>query len=215
MKAIKALLLSLCLLGVTVVAWDILPCYARADAAPTGVAANSPAEAVFAGGCFWCMEPPFDHLDGVIGTTSGYSGGDVADPNYYQVSSGTTGHLEAVKVTYDPQQVSYGELLEVFWHNIDPVDSNGQFCDKGSQYRSAIFVANQAQREAAERSRTALANQPRFGEVVTQILEAQPFYPAEEYHQDYYLKHPVRYKVYRFGCGRDQRLGELWGTQGD
>lgn len=216
MKAVRRILLSLCLLGGMVVVWDVLPFYASADSIPEAGPADSTelAQAVFAGGCFWCMEPPFDQLEGVVSTTSGYTGGDVEDPSYYQVSAGTTGHLEAVRVTYDPQQVSYGELLSVFWRNIDPLDGNGQFCDKGSQYRSAIFVSDEAERMAAERSKQTLAEQPRFdGGVATKIRAAQPFYPAEEYHQDYYLKHPVRYKVYRFGCGRDQRLTELWGAQ--
>ena len=179
----------------------------------TGVA-GEPAVATFAGGCFWCMEPPFDKLDGVISTTSGYTGGHVKKPSYKEVSAGGTGHAEAIQVLYDPDQVSYEELLEVFWHNIDPTTANRQFCDRGSQYRSAIFFHDAAQRTAAERSKAALeANKPFDGAIVTEIVEVGVFYPAEDYHQDYYLKNPIRYKYYRYGCGRDDRLEELWGKQ--
>jgi peptide-methionine (S)-S-oxide reductase len=168
-----------------------------------------PATAVFAGGCFWCMEPPFDQLAGVGATTSGYTGGTVASPSYFEVSNGTTGHVEAVQVSYDPQRVSYGQLLEVFWRNVDPLDSQGQFCDKGSQYKSVIFVANDIERQAAEQSKQQLA-ETLGTPIATEIQSVQPFYPAEAYHQNYYQTHPLRYKVYRFGCGRDQRLRELF-----
>ena len=176
-------------------------------------AAGEPAVATFAGGCFWCMEPPFDKLGGVLSTTSGYTGGHVKKPSYKEVSAGGTGHTEAIQVRYDPEKISYGELLEVFWRNIDPTVANRQFCDGGSQYRSGIFVHDAAQREAAERSKAELeANKPLDGPIVTEIVNAETFYPAEDYHQDYYLKNPIRYKYYRYGCGRDKRLQELWGT---
>ncbi|MEM8502848.1 MAG: peptide-methionine (S)-S-oxide reductase MsrA [Cyanobacteria bacterium P01_D01_bin.1] len=166
--------------------------------------------ATFAGGCFWCMEPPFDALPGVLSTTSGYTGGQVANPTYTQVSNGNTGHFEAMQVTYDPSQVAYETLLDTFWHNIDPLDNQGQFCDKGSQYRSAIFYDTTEQQQLAEAAKQTVASQL-GSSVATEILPAAPFYPAEDYHQDYYQTHPVRYRVYRFGCGRDQRLSEVWG----
>ncbi len=168
--------------------------------------------ATFAGGCFWCMEPPFDKLDGVISTTSGYTGGHQANPTYKQVSAGTTGHAEAIQVEYDPAKISYTELLAVFWKNIDPTTKNRQFCDHGSQYRSGIFYHNDAQKSAAETSLNKLNQTRPFDEpVVTEITSASTFYPAEEYHQDYYQKNPLRYKYYRYACGRDQRLEKLWG----
>ena len=172
------------------------------------------AVATFAGGCFWCMEPPYDKLDGVLATTSGYTGGSTADPTYEEVSTGGTGHTEAVQVTYDPSKVTYEQLLEVFWPNVDPLDAGGQFCDRGSQYRTGIFVHDAEQRRLAEASKQALDDNGRFEEpIVTEIEEAGPFYPAEDYHQDYYEKNPVRYKFYRWGCGRDARLAELWGAE--
>ena len=165
------------------------------------------AVATFAGGCFWCMEPPFDKLDGVLATTSGYTGGSKVDPTYEEVSAGGTGHFEAVQVTYDPAKVSYDQLLEVFWRNVDPLDAGGQFCDRGEQYRTAIFVHDDEQRRLAEQSKQALVESQRLGgPIVTEIVAAGPFYPAEEYHQDYYEKNPLRYKFYRWNCGRDQRL---------
>lgn len=170
------------------------------------------ASAIFAGGCFWCMEPPYDALDGVVSTTSGYIGGSVADPTYEQVSAGGTGHAEAVRVVYDPAKVSYDQLVEVFWHNVDPTQVDGQFCDHGDQYRTAIFYANDEQKQIAEQSLAALEKSKPFeGAIVTEIVPATVFYPAEDYHQDYYQKNPLRYKYYRWGCGRDQRLTELWG----
>ena len=173
-------------------------------------AEDSTSTAVFAGGCFWCMEPPYDKTDGVIATVSGYSGGRTENPTYYEVSSGTTGHLEVLRVEYDPAKVSYEELLEIFWRNIDPLDPRGQFCDKGEQYMSAIFVRNDEERKAAEASKAAV--EAKLGQAsTTKILPAAKFYPAEDYHQDYYKKNPMRYKLYRWNCGRDSRLKQLWG----
>jgi methionine-S-sulfoxide reductase len=175
---------------------------------------DSAAVAIFAGGCFWCMEPPYDKLDGVIATTSGYTGGTKVDPTYKEVSAGGTGHAEAVQITYDPTKVSYEQLLEVFWHNVDPLDAGGQFCDRGDSYRTGIFVRDEEQRRLAEASKQALADSGRFEQpIVTEIVAAGPFYPAEDYHQDYYEKNPVRYKFYRWNCGRDARLAQLWGDQ--
>lgn len=168
--------------------------------------------AIFAGGCFWCMEQPFDAIPGVISTTSGYTGGSKKNPTYEEVSSGRTGHAEAIQVVFDPAKVSYKKLLEVFWHNIDPTTLNRQFCDAGTQYRSGIFYKGEAQKQAAEASRAALDKSKPFKEpIVTELTAATEFYPAEDYHQDYYLKNPVRYKFYRSGCGRDARLKALWG----
>lgn len=170
------------------------------------------ATATFAGGCFWCMEPPYDALDGVISTTSGYTGGKEVDPTYKQVSRGRTGHTEAIQIVYDPRKVSYAELLDIYWHNIDPTDTAGQFCDKGSQYRSEIFFHDKEQQRLAELSKQALVELKPFKDpVVTQVTMATAFYPAEDYHQDYYQRNPIRYKYYRYGCGRDQRLEQLWG----
>jgi peptide-methionine (S)-S-oxide reductase len=168
------------------------------------------AVATFAGGCFWCMEPPFEALPGVASVTSGYTGGTKADPTYEEVSAGGTGHAEAVRIVYDPEKVSYEKLLDVFWRNVDPTVADRQFCDTGSQYRSAVFVHGSAQRKAAEAS---LADvQKQLGvPVKTQIVDAGPFYPAEAYHQDYAKKNPLRYRYYRAGCGRDARLEEIWG----
>lgn len=163
----------------------------------------------FAGGCFWCMEHPFDELNGVVSVTSGYTGGTTKKPTYHQVSSGTTGHAEAVQVVFDPKKISYEKLLEVFWRNIDPFDAEGQFCDKGNQYRSAIFYADAAQKKLAEASKRSM--EQRFGKsVATEIVSAAPFYRAEEYHQKYYRKNPLRYQFYRGGCGRDARLQAIW-----
>ncbi len=168
--------------------------------------------ATFAGGCFWCMEPAFDAVPGVYSTTSGYAGGKVKNPSYEQVSSGTTGHAESLQVAFDPARVSYERLLEVYWHNVDPTDGGGQFCDRGNQYRTAIFYQDEAQKNAATASRSALEASGRLGKpIVTQIVPLEAFYPAEEYHQDFYKKNPVRYQMYRSGCGRDRRLQELWG----
>ncbi|HWT12602.1 MAG TPA: peptide-methionine (S)-S-oxide reductase MsrA [Allosphingosinicella sp.] len=171
--------------------------------------AASTAAAVFAGGCFWCTESDFDHIPGVISTTSGYSGGRTANPTYRQVSAGGTGHIEAVRVVYDPARVSYATLVERFFRTIDPLDGGGQFCDRGDQYRSAIFVADAAQRRVAQAA-SARASRQLGRPVATAILPAARFYPAEEYHQDYYRKNPLRYRFYRWNCGREARLREVW-----
>ena len=197
-----------------------LTSFAADDPALTGPAADAgePAmleTATFAGGCFWCMEGPFDVLDGVVATTAGYTGGALANPSYEQVSAGATGHAEVVQVSYDPQRVSYEKLLEVFWHNIDPTVVDKQFCDHGNQYRTAIFYHNDSQKQAAEASLAALeSSKPFKAAIKTPLVTAATFYAAEDYHQDYYKKNPVRYKFYRYNCGRDQRLTELWGSAG-
>ena len=171
-----------------------------------------PDTATFAGGCFWCMEPPYDKLDGVAATISGFSGGDVVNPTYNQVTGGNTGHLEAVQVIYDAAVVDYATLLEVYWRNIDPLDDGGQFCDRGSSYRPAIFVHDAAQRTRAESTKADV--QERFaGDVVVPVRTYEAFYAAEEYHQNYYQKNPAHYNRYRQGCGRDARLQELWGEE--
>ena len=168
-------------------------------------------KATFAGGCFWCMEPPFDELDGVVSTTSGYAGGNKWRPTYEEVSAGVTGHAEAVELLYDPSKIGYGQLLEVFWRNVDPLTPNRQFCDNGSQYRTAIFYHDDEQERLARESKEKLEQSGRFDDpIVTEINPARIFYPAEEYHQDYYTKHPLRYKLYRWGCGRDKRLEQVW-----
>ena len=179
---------------------------------PATAAPADTAVATFAGGCFWCLEAPFDALEGVLSTTSGYTGGHVDAPSYEQVSSGTTGHVEAVRVHYDPEQVDYARLLEVFWRNVDPLDAGGQFCDRGAQYRSAVFVHDATQRRLAADSRRALEGRL-DGPVATEILEAGPFHPAEAYHQDYYRANPIRYRFYRSRCGRDARLEAVWGDE--
>ena len=183
-----------------------------AQAAPTVPPGH--AVATFAGGCFWCMEPPYDKLDGVTATISGYMGGRTANPTYEAVSSGATGHTEVVHVVYDPKKVKYEKLLEVFWVNIDPTVKDRQFCDAGSQYRTGIFYHDESQRKAAEASLEALKKSKPFRDpIVTPVQMAEKFYPAEDYHQDYYTKNPVRYDFYRKGCGRDARLKQLWGDK--
>jgi peptide-methionine (S)-S-oxide reductase len=170
------------------------------------------ATAIFAGGCFWCEETAFEGLPGVLSVTSGYTGGTVKNPTYEQVSSGGTGHAESVEVAYDPTKTTYEKLLEVFWHNVDPFQKDAQFCDHGNQYRSAIFYQGDAQKKAAEASKAKLEEDPKFkGKIVTQIVAASAFYPAEEYHQDFWKKSPARYYSYRAGCGRDARLKQIWG----
>ncbi|GFE62439.1 peptide methionine sulfoxide reductase MsrA [Geobacter sp. AOG2] len=170
-------------------------------------------KATFAGGCFWCMEHPFDALPGVISVTSGYTGGQKKNPTYEEVSAGGTGHAEAVQIVYDPARIGYDKLLEVYWHNIDPTVKDRQFCDSGHQYRSAIFYHNEQQRRLALQSKEALEKSKPFREaIVTEITPAGVFYPAEEYHQHYYKKNPIRYRFYRASCGRDRRLKELWGN---
>ena len=169
-------------------------------------------KATFAGGCFWCMEPPFDKLDGVISTTSGYTGGSEKNPTYKEVSAGRTGHTEAVQIIYDPEKVSYRKLLEVFWMQINPTTPDRQFVDVGSQYRPGIFYHDVEQKKLAEETKMEMAESGRFdGPIVTEITQAGAFWPAEEYHQDYYMKNPKRYKFYRFGSGRDRYLEKIWG----
>ncbi len=176
-------------------------------------AAAEPKTAIFAGGCFWCMEPPFEKLPGVISTTVGYTGGTVSHPTYEQVSAGGTGHAESVRVVYDPEKIRYEQLLDVFWHNVDPVTRDAQFCDHGGQYRTAIFVTDDEQRSQALASKRALEDSKKLpGPIVTEIVTAGEFWPAEEYHQRYHEKNPIRYRYYRWNCGRDQRLRELWGA---
>jgi peptide-methionine (S)-S-oxide reductase len=168
--------------------------------------------ATFAGGCFWCMEEALDRLEGVITTTSGYTGGQKRNPMYEEVSAGGTGHAEAVQITYDGTKVDYEKILELFWRNIDPTTANKQFCDVGSQYRAAIFYHNQTQKRLAEDSKKMVERTKKFSEqIVTEIIPASEFYPAEEYHQNFYQKNPIRYKFYKYSCGRAQRLQELWG----
>lgn len=174
--------------------------------------AGQPKEAVFAGGCFWCLEAPFDALDGVVETTSGYTGGTTVRPTYEEVSSGQSGHVEAVRVVYDEEKITFDELLTVFWRNIDPTDPGGQFCDRGPQYRAAVFFANDNEKRVAEQSRERLQTEHGIA-VVTELLPRAEFFPAEEYHQDYYRKNPLRYHFYRQGCGRDARLKQIWGEQ--
>jgi peptide-methionine (S)-S-oxide reductase len=169
-------------------------------------------KAYFAGGCFWCMEEAFEKVEGVLSVSSGYMGGTVANPSYEDVSAGRTGHAESVEVVYDPAKASYQKLLDAFWRNIDPITPNAQFCDHGSQYRSAIFFQTDEEKHVAEVSKQAIEQSRRFKEtIVTQIVMASQFYPAEEYHQDFYKKNPIRYKFYKYNCGRAQRLEELWG----
>jgi peptide-methionine (S)-S-oxide reductase len=188
--------------------------FARADE-PIVATAPAPAglaKAAFAGGCFWCMQKPYDDLPGVVSATVGYTGGEKAHPTYHEVSAGGTGHFESIEVVYDPKKVTYEKLLDVFWHNVDPTNAYGQFCDSGMQYRTAIFVADDAQRKAAEASKKALEDSGVLKRpIVTEILKAGTFWKAEEYHQKYYKKNPFRYSFYRSGCGRDARLKELWG----
>ena len=186
-------------------AWSVQPASrAAADAAP--------GKAYFAGGCFWCMEEVFEKVEGVLSATSGYMGGTVVNPSYEEVSAGRTGHAESVEVVYDPTKVSYQKLLDAFWRNVDPITPNAQFCDHGNQYRSVIFFRTDEEKRASEASKQTIEQSGRFKEpIVTQIVMATQFYPAEEYHQDFYKKNPVRYKFYKYNCGRAQRLEELWG----
>ena len=176
------------------------------------IGAQPRATAIFAGGCFWCMEPPFEKLDGVLSVTSGYTGGTRQNPTYEEVSAGGTGHYEAVLIAYDPRRITYGALLDVFWRNVDYTDGGGQFCDRGDQYRAAIFYGHEAERRLAEHSKRRVM-QTRRRNVLTAVLPASRFYPAEEYHQDYSKKNPVRYRFYRLNCGRDARLRAVWGAR--
>jgi peptide-methionine (S)-S-oxide reductase len=197
--------------------WSVLlaalaaqPTHAATGAAPA--AAPALEKATFAGGCFWCMETAFEGIPGVASVTSGFSGGAEKNPTYQQVSAGKTGHMESVQVQYDPRRISYGKLLTIFWHNIDPTQGDGQFCDRGAQYRSAIFYGSAEERRLALASeRTAAAELRVKKPIVTRVIPFTAFYPAEEYHQDYYKKNPVRFNFYKYSCGRARRLEELWG----
>ena len=189
---------------------SVLTFCGRVESATSPAPSTMKGVATFAGGCFWCMEPPFERLPGVISVTSGYTGGTTRNPSYEDVSAGGTGHAESVEVRYDPAKISYQKLLDVYWHNVDPLTPNAQFCDHGTQYRTAIFYHDEEQHRFADASMQEV--QKRFKEpIVTQIVPASQFYPAEEYHQDYYKKNPIRYKFYRYNCGRDARLANLWG----
>jgi peptide-methionine (S)-S-oxide reductase len=176
----------------------------------TQAASAATATAIFAGGCFWCTESDFEKLPGVIAAESGYTAGKTPNPTYKLISTGTTGHTEAVRVTYDPAKVTYSQLIEFFWKTIDPTEKDKQFCDEGSQYRSGIYWGNEAERQTATASRDALLKTGRFKTIHTELAAASTFFPAEEYHQDYYKKNPVRYAYYRNGCGRDAQLGRIW-----
>ena len=203
------------ILSLAALAGLFLAAHSSARAAGTALPPPGPglARATFAGGCFWCMEPPFERLKGVKQVISGYTGGSRVDPTYEEVSSGGTGHRESVQVVYDPAQVTYEQLLDVFWHNVDPTTSNRQFCDVGEQYSTAIFYHDEDQKRLALASREEIEKTKPFKEaVVTPVLAAGEFYKAEGYHQDYYKKNPVRYRFYRWNCGRDQRLKQLWGS---
>jgi peptide-methionine (S)-S-oxide reductase len=207
MRRLLALVLALLAAGMAVTVWA-----QRSAQAPAQPRAAATATAVFAGGCFWCTESDFDHIPGVVETVSGYTGGRVANPTYEQVSAGGTGHFEAVRIVYDPRRVSYANLAQRFLRTVDPLDSGGQFCDRGGQYRSAIFVRNAEERRIAEAAR-AQAQRTLGRPVATQILPRGAFYRAEEYHQDYYRKNPLRYRFYRWNCGRDARLEQVWGER--
>jgi peptide-methionine (S)-S-oxide reductase len=205
------------LVGLLAVGVVLLACTSSSDAEDTTVPspdAPIPAAvadtATFAGGCFWCMEPPYDKIDGVASTTSGFAGGEVVDPSYREVASGATNHTEVVQVVYDSTKVDYERLLRVYWHNVDPFDGTGQFCDRGSQYRPAIFTHSDRQRRLAEQSKATVA--ARFDQsIAVEVQSLDAFYPAEAYHQNYYQKNPTDYERYRRGCGRDARLREIWG----
>lgn len=207
---------SMALLGVVIAGGALA--YGRTDRSvpiePMAVVTGPVATATFAGGCFWSVEKLFQEMDGVVSATSGFTGGQTRNPTYDEVVTGRTGHAEAVQVVYDPGKVSYEQLVDAFWHNIDPITPNGQFCDFGTQYRTAIFYHNEAQQEVAEESRRKLDASKRFDRpVATRIEAAAEFYPAEEYHQDFYRKNPLRYNSYRIGCGRDRMLKEIWGEE--
>lgn len=185
-----------------------------AQAATTpSIAPQNTATAIFAGGCFWCMEKPFDQMAGVISTTSGYTGGNVANPTYQQVGSGTTGHVEAVKIIYDPARVTYAQLLDTYWHQVDPFDGDGQFCDQGETYAPVIFAANPTEEASAQVSKRTIEARFPGQTIAVKVLAAKTFWDAEGYHQDYYIKNPIRYNYYRTGCGRDARLKAVWGEE--
>ena len=197
----SVLTMAVLLIGV----WNVQSTSLAAAGATSG-------KAYFAGGCFWCMEEVFEKVEGVLSATSGYMGGTVSNPTYEEVSAGRTGHAESVEVVYDPAKVSYPKLLDAFWRNVDPITPNAQFCDHGNQYRSAIFFQTEDEKRASDSSKQVIEQSRRFKEpIVTQIVVAPQFYPAEEYHQDFYKKNPIRYKLYKYNCGRAQRLEELWG----
>ena len=199
--AVSILTLAVFLIG----GWNVL-------SANQAAAETTSGKTYFAGGCFWCMEEVFEKVDGVLSVTSGYMGGTVSNPTYEEVSAGRTGHAESVEVVYDPAKVSYQKLLDAFWRNVDPITPNAQFCDHGNQYRSAIFFQTDEEKRASDNSKQTIEQSKRFKEpIVTQIVMASRFFPAEEYHQDFYKKNPVRYKFYKYNCGRAQRLEELWG----
>ncbi len=195
-------------LAIGLIAWTIVgnfPLVKTPGASPS-------AKAYFAGGCFWCMEEAFEKVEGVVSVVSGYMGGTVANPSYEEVSAGRTGHAESVEVIYDPTKVTYQKLLDAFWHNVDPLTPNAQFCDHGAQYRSAVFYSTEDEKRQAEESKTVIEQAKKFpAPIVTQLTSAATFYPAEDYHQDYYKKNPLRYKYYKYGCGRAARLEALWG----
>ena len=200
--------------GMTLIGLMLAPLLVFAQSAGPAKGGTQLEKATFAGGCFWCMEPAFDHLEGVVTVTSGYTGGTKKNPTYEEVSSGSTGHAESIQIVYDPSKISYAKLLDVFWHNIDPTVQNRQFCDTGRQYRSAIFYHNDEQKRLAEESKKALEVSGKIkGRIYTEITPASEFYSAEEYHQKYYEKNPLRYNFYRFNCGRDSRLKEIWGKE--
>lgn len=203
----KKILRNILLLGAVLIGNSA---HAQPQTAPAPAATT--ASAIFAGGCFWCVEADFEKLPGVLGAESGYTGGRTANPTYEQVSAGGTGHAESVRVTYDPAKISYAQLLDYFWHHIDPTVKDRQFCDTGNQYRTAIFYGSEAERAAAEASKAALLKSGQIKQIYTEIALATRFYPAEEYHQDYYKKNPLRYRYYRATCGRDARVAEVWGN---
>ena len=180
----------------------------------TTAAQAATATAVFAGGCFWCTESDFEKLPGVVAAESGYTGGKTASPTYESVSAGSTGHTEAVRVTYNPAQVSYAQLVEFFWRTIDPTEKDRQFCDVGNQYRSGIYWGSEAERKVAEASLATLQKSGQFKNIYTEVQKVAPFYVAEDYHQDYYKKNPLRYKYYRSSCGRDAQIRRVWKMEG-
>ncbi len=197
----------------TFLAIGLLTCATFVPWPSTGlVHASTQAKAYFAGGCFWCMEEAFEKVNGVIAVVSGYMGGTVDNPTYEQVSDGRTGHAESIEVTYDPTKVTYQKLLDAFWRNVDPITPNAQFCDHGTQYRAVVFYSTDEEKRLSEESKSKLEQSKRFpAPIVTQLVQASTFYSAEDYHQDYYKKNPLRYKYYKFSCGRAQRLEALWG----
>ena len=212
MSATNKIVLTLATAAIAGLFWASLPGQSGA-AGPRPRDGEDRARATFAGGCFWCMEPPFDKLDGVVSTISGYTGGPEENPTYKQVASGLTGHTEAVQVTYDPAKISYEQLLATFWPNHDPLTADRQFCDRGRQYRPGIFYHDEEQKRLAKASKKKWNDSGRFDRpIVTEVTAFTKFYPAEEYHQDYYKKNPIRYRTYRFGCGRDRRLKAVWGA---